>query len=58
MMYDLDTPIRFGRHRGRLVEEVLEDDPGYLLWCMENVESFDVDQALHDEIVRAARSRP
>lgn len=55
MMYDLDSKLDFGKHRGRKVEDVLEDDPGYLLWAMENVERFEVDAALYDEIVRAAR---
>ena len=55
MMYDLDTPLDFGKYRGRVVEDVLVEDPAYLLWAMENVERFNVDNALYDEIVRAAR---
>ena len=55
--YDLDTPLAFGKYKGRTVEDVLEEDPAYLLWAAENVESFDVDAALQDAIVRAARGR-
>jgi hypothetical protein len=57
MAYDLDTPLRFGKHKGRTVEDVMAEDPYYLFWCLENVESFEVDDALQDAITRAAKSR-
>lgn len=55
MVYDLDTALDFGKHRGRTVEDLLGDDPRYLLWALENVERFEVDKALQDTITRAAR---
>lgn len=55
MIYDLDTPLQFGKHKGRPVEDVLNEDPYYLYWCLENVEHFQVDAALQDEITRAAQ---
>jgi len=57
MIYDLDTPLGFGKYKGRAVEDVLSDDPAYLLWLLENVEQFTVDKALQDDIERAARRR-
>lgn len=54
-LYDLDTVLDFGKHKGLTVEDVLNDDPRYLLWALENVERFEVDNALHDAIVRAAK---
>ncbi len=57
MIYDLDTPLAFGKYKGQPVEDVLNDDPGYLLWLLENVESFTVDKALEDDILRAVRRR-
>ena len=57
MIYDLDTPLGFGKYKGQPVEDVLTEDPSYLLWAMENVASFEVDKALQDEIERAARRR-
>lgn len=56
MKYDLDIAMQFGKHKGRSVEDVLADDPQYLLWALENVDSFEVDAALQDAIERAARS--
>lgn len=57
-IYDLDSVIDFGKkHRGRTVEDVLSDDPGYLLWALESVDRFETDKAVHDEIIRAAGRR-
>ncbi len=57
MTYDLDTPLDFGKFKGRTIEDILEEDggPGYLLWALENVERFETDKAIQDLITRAAR---
>jgi hypothetical protein len=57
VIYDLDTPLQFGKYRGTTVEDVLDSDPAYLLWCLENVERFEVDKTLQDAITQAARGR-
>ena len=57
MEYDLDDELSFGKYKGKTVEEVLEDDPTYLRWCLENVPSFVVDDVLHDAIMSACRRR-
>jgi hypothetical protein len=53
MIYDLDTILGFGKYKGYTVEQILEQDPSYLFWLLENVERFEVDHALHDAILRA-----
>ena len=55
MTYDLDTPLDFGKYRGKTVEDVMDEDAGYLLWALENVERFETDKAVQDAITRAAR---
>lgn len=50
---DLDSVLRFGKHRGRTIEDVLEDDPRWLLWASENVDDFELDTAVMDAVVRA-----
>lgn len=30
------TILRFGKHRGETVRQVLRNDPGYILWLYEN----------------------
>lgn len=32
--------FQFGKHKGLLVTEVLEEDPQYILWASENVHGF------------------
>jgi len=53
--YDLDSILDFGKYKGRTVEDVLDEDPRYLLWALESVERFETDAAVADAIVRAAR---
>lgn len=55
--YDLDDVLNFGKYKGSTVDSVLEEDPKYLLWALENVERFEVDKALQDAITRAAGRR-
>jgi hypothetical protein len=31
----------FGKHKGRLAADVMEDDPGYWRWACENVAGFE-----------------
>lgn len=38
----LDDFLYFGKHKGMQVEDLLDDDPGYLCWLYEeNAEIFD-----------------
>lgn len=49
---DKDYIFTFGKHEGLSVEEVLEEPGGaaYLCWCMDNLEWFDMDSYLYEEI--------
>lgn len=46
----MEDKFPFGRHAGKKVEDILEDDPQYILWFDENVTQYHLDQT----IVRAA----
>lgn len=38
----LEDNFPFGKHKGQQVEDVIEDDPGYIAWVVENdVMTFD-----------------
>jgi len=38
----LEETFKFGKHKGRQVEDVIEDDPDYIEWCVqESVVDFD-----------------
>ena len=39
-LYELTTPFTFGRHQGQTVAEVLEENPGYLNFCLQVLDHF------------------
>lgn len=43
MMYSKNICLPFGQYKGLTVNEIIELDPKYLLWCMKNVKDFDLD---------------
>lgn len=38
--YDSDTKINFGKHKGLTIENILNTDPNYLLWCVIHLDHF------------------
>ena len=46
------TILHFGQYKGQSVAEVMRFDASYLLWAIDNVDSFDIDDVhLIDEII-------
>ena len=48
----LTDELKFGKYSGLSVREVIEDDPEYIEWCLDEVDSFklnDEAMALFDE---------
>ncbi len=39
--YKLCDALLFGKHDGKIIEEVIEDDPDYITWMYENDFKFD-----------------
>lgn len=37
---DYNYVFPYGKHKGKLITEVIEEDPGYILWASENILSF------------------
>ena len=44
-IYDLDDTITFGKHEGKTIQEILDNDAQYLHWCIQNLESFALSEA-------------
>lgn len=36
--------IQFGKYMGRVISEIIEEDPDYLLWANKNVYGFDLNE--------------
>lgn len=49
-VYCMSDELRFGKHRGETVESILESDPGWIRWALENVSGFAVDPDVEDEL--------
>lgn len=41
-LYKLDSVFGFGKYKGCTVDDVLEDHPGYIEWCIENIDGFEI----------------
>lgn len=46
--------LPFGKYRGRTVRDIMNNDPQYLWWVIENMIDFRIADELHDEIERDA----
>ena len=38
-----DYVLTFGKYKGRTLQEVYQENPGYLVWAENNIETFWVD---------------
>ena len=41
-LYNFNDELRFGKYKGKLVSEVLKEDPSYIRWALDNVSHFAV----------------
>ena len=53
-----DTILAFGKHKSAQVEDLMGDDPEYLLWLHENVHWFELEQELLEEVIQIVNSQP
>lgn len=51
--YTVESIFQFGKYKGKTVEEVTNENPEYLLWCVKNIEWFDLD----DETRKCAQKK-
>jgi hypothetical protein len=47
----LTTKLRNGKYAGRTIEEVIELDPKYLNYCIENYDNFELDNEAYTKLV-------
>jgi len=48
--YSLDDEFQFGKHLGSSLRSVINDDPGYLVWCLENLIHLEMSSELIETI--------
>lgn len=49
MVSSLDTKLWFGKYKGQTIKQMLEDNPGYLLWAHRNTDIFRMTDELLDQ---------
>ncbi|MCK0179678.1 hypothetical protein MWU50_10275 [Flavobacteriaceae bacterium S0862] len=45
-LYNFDTVLTFGQHKGETVAEALKNNPTYLEWCYAHIDDFYVTDAV------------
>lgn len=46
--YKLTDKLPFGKHKGQTIRQVLQSDPSYLLWCVEKLDRFAMNEEAWD----------
>jgi uncharacterized protein (DUF3820 family) len=49
-----DYKFTFGKHKGETVKELVQKDPSYLVWCIENFDWFKVSQTFYKMLLEKA----
>ena len=55
-VWALTDVLDFGKHQSKTIEDVIEDDPLYIDWCMQEVEGFTLDNDAYDVWERSIES--
>lgn len=42
-IYNLDSTIMFGEHKGEAVVDVIDNDAQYITWCINTIDGFELD---------------
>jgi hypothetical protein len=48
-LWGLDDELTFGKHKGRTIREVIDEDRGWLVWLLENSDRFALNAAAQAE---------
>ena len=49
-MFNLNTRLNFGKYRDELLSTVIRKDPGYVEWCLENLDWFEISDGAEREL--------
>ena len=51
---NLKDKLNFGKHEGRFIEEILEEEPTYIRWCIENIYWFKLSETDEQKVYELA----
>ena len=49
-VHQLDDALPFGKHKGKSLREVIEDDSSWIIWAMENIADFEISDLAQNEL--------
>lgn len=49
MKIEHDKEMNFGKYKGQMLSNVMRIDPGYIIWAVDNIEWFKVDDDIYEE---------
>lgn len=55
-MYKTGRALSFGKHKGEKIERVISTDPEYVVWCLDHIEEFDLDNELYSKLENELRA--
>jgi len=50
--YELETEFSFGKYEGKSLQEILEIQPSYIQWCIDNLDHF----YISDQVIQKIKS--
>ncbi len=53
----LDTDMPFGKHKGKQVEDLVEDEPDYMRWMAENSDNVEFDEEVLEALEKREQRR-
>jgi hypothetical protein len=56
--FTLNEPITFGKCKGALLVVVIEDDPKYVRWCLDNIDWFRIDKEAELKLMMEEEYKP
>lgn len=57
MLLGLKDKLPFGKYKGKSVEEVIQENAKYLIWCAENISWFALTTEVQDELSKELAKR-
>lgn len=58
MTNELDSTISFGNYTGKTIQEIIAIDKSYIDWCVENIEDFNVSDAVKNYMQEVTNGIP
>ncbi len=50
-LYKPSSYFRFGKYRGKTLEEVFRISPSYIDWCLRNISNFEITQSTFEYLI-------